>query len=187
MGAKPKDAMPGSSNDVFPYIASQRTIIRITSAELSRLRLPLAIVDDLHRSGKIDQSTRLKLDLAFQEALTNSLEHGNLELRSEWKEAVREDGTDSYSVRKSERLKDPKYANRWIHLEIDYNGEDLSILIRDQGQGFNLRQVEEALRRHDQSHGRGLALIQSAMDEVSYTENGTVVRMIKRVASAGES
>ena len=181
MSAKPKDVTRKDIKDVFPYISLQRTVVRLTSAQLSSLKFPLSIASDLHRSGKIDLPTKLKLELAFQEALTNSLEHGNLELRSEWKEAFCRDGIDSYSKHKSERLKDPSFADRWIHMEIEYNGENLCILIRDQGPGFDLDRVEEALKKEDQSHGRGLALIQAAMDEVSYDENGTVVRMVKRV------
>ena len=65
-------------------------------------------------------------------------------------------------------------------------GEDqLTIQISDQGQGFDLKMVQEELRqRHEQGkrRGWGLAIMKGLMDEVQIesTAQGTTITMIKR-------
>jgi serine/threonine-protein kinase RsbW len=62
------------------------------------------------------------------------------------------------------------------------DGEVL-ISVRDEGEGFDSRAVPDPTEDHRLllTHGRGLHLIRALMDEVSFEENGTVVRMRKRM------
>jgi serine/threonine-protein kinase RsbW len=60
--------------------------------------------------------------------------------------------------------------------------QGITIVVRDQGPGFDPRLIPSPtaganLYRH---HGRGIYLIQQLMDEVTYSERGTVLRMRKR-------
>jgi serine/threonine-protein kinase RsbW len=59
------------------------------------------------------------------------------------------------------------------------------ISVRDEGEDFDSRAVPDPTEdeRLLLTHGRGLHLIRALMDEVSFEENGTVVRMRKRMKS----
>jgi hypothetical protein len=66
----------------------------------------------------------------------NAFEHGNLELRSEWKEELLPDSTDRFGAIRKERLLDPDYANRTVTICSWFDGVRLEISVRDQGRGF---------------------------------------------------
>jgi len=171
------------SDQIFRYVTKELVSYSFSSAELARLKMPVWLAHRLNACGKIDLSTKLKLQLAFDEALTNSLEHGNLELQSSWKEEFNADGLDKYSTTKRERLADPKYAEKRIFLEFEYSADTLSIKIKDQGKGF-LPEATSKFERGDEellTHGRGVGLIYSLMDEVTYSAHGRELKMIKRL------
>jgi serine/threonine-protein kinase RsbW len=58
----------------------------------------------------------------------------------------------------------------------------LIIIVRDQGPGFDFKQVKDPLVGQNvyDDHGRGIYLINQLMDEVSYERGGTEIRMRKR-------
>jgi serine/threonine-protein kinase RsbW len=63
---------------------------------------------------------------------------------------------------------------------------DVLITVRDEGEGFDSRAVPDPTEPQSLllSHGRGLHLMRALMDEVSFEEYGTVVRMRKRLSIA---
>jgi anti-sigma regulatory factor (Ser/Thr protein kinase) len=65
------------------------------------------------------------------------------------------------------------------------DGEVL-ITVRYEGEGFDSRAVPDPTDHQSLllSHGRGLHLMRALMDEVSFEESGTVVRMRKRLPIA---
>jgi len=60
-------------------------------------------------------------------------------------------------------------------------GKGISIVVKDQGQGFDLTQcpIPRLPRTVGADHGRGIWVMKSVMDEVSFECNGTEVRMRK--------
>jgi len=60
-------------------------------------------------------------------------------------------------------------------------GKGLSIVVKDQGQGFDPGAVPDptAPENIGREHGRGIWLMKSVMDEVSFERGGTEVRMRK--------
>ena len=68
------------------------------------------------------------------------------------------------------------------------DGEVL-ITVRDEGEGFDSRVVPDPTeaQRLLFTHGRGLHLMRALMDEVSFEENGTVVRMRKQLKAQARS
>jgi hypothetical protein len=118
-----------------------------------------------------------------QEAVLNGLEHGNLELDSQWKEEIGQDGSDKFSSVRKERLADPSYADRYVYVTLQFSDGSLEITVRDEGKGFLNSKVVQANGKVDSlaCSGRGLALMSSAVDEVRFGKNGSVVTMIKRL------
>lgn len=154
------------------------------SDELSGARPFAAFVDELHKLGKFDAAAKQRITIALEEAITNSLEHGNLELDSVWKEEINRDGLDRYTSIKKDRLSDPKYSKRKIEVVIIEDDEKICFTIRDEGRGFDLQAVLAAKigTRTDgvvACSGRGIAIMTDSMDEVTYAQDGREVTLVK--------
>jgi serine/threonine-protein kinase RsbW len=96
------------------------------------------------------------VQLALREALNNAVVHGN-------------------------RLD----AHKLVHVRCRCKvGEGISLIVSDQGQGFDPRTVPDpvTVENLEKDHGRGIHLMKLAMDEVSFDERGTEVHMCKRLA-----
>jgi serine/threonine-protein kinase RsbW len=63
-----------------------------------------------------------------------------------------------------------------------YIDGEVSITIRDQGQGFDSSSIPDPTAPDNQlsAHGRGIYLMQASMDEVHFDEGGVVVHMRKK-------
>lgn len=164
------------------YLLRENASYQLSSEELSKIRFNLEIVNHLQDNGKIDSKTRLQLELAFQEALTNSLDHGNLELISEWKEEITESGLDRYELTRRERILDPKYSKRLIVITTEYDGCQLRISIKDQGKGFDVEKQRQKAFAELECHGRGLPIMDRVLDQLNYSANGTEVTLIKNLS-----
>ncbi|MCB0332301.1 MAG: ATP-binding protein [Bdellovibrionales bacterium] len=155
----------------------------VTSRELAERIVKLDIAETLFKSGKIDLHTSLKMDLAFQEAVANCLEHGNLELESVWREEFDEEGIDTFSKLKKERLQDPHYADRTVRIQITYKDNFLEIRVSDQGNGFLPEAKEDDEDGEIRVHGRGMTIMNSVMDDVCYRNRGREVILRKTIHS----
>ena len=95
------------------------------------------------------------VELALQEALSNAMLHGN-------------------------RLE----ARKLVHVRCRCDcGSGVSVVVRDQGQGFDPRKVPDPLSFENlgSEHGRGIHLMKLAMDEVSFERGGREVHMRKEL------
>lgn len=154
-----------------------------SSRDINEKRFPLPLLRELEQANLIDRSLGLKLELAFQEALANSVEHGNLELESQWKEDCDHEGADLYLKTKRERLADPNYGLRPIKVEVFYDRSSFRVSIKDGGQGFIAEKLSNPKVEIDElvCHGRGLTIIRETMDEVEFNANGSEIRMVKQL------
>ena len=93
------------------------------------------------------------LNLVLTEAIANAIQHAN----------------------ESDPAKD-------VHIEISLVEQRLIIKVFDSGRGFDVNQYIKPQHPLDE-HGRGLYLIQTIMDEISYkpTEEGHVLEMTKKL------
>jgi hypothetical protein len=120
---------------------------------------------------------------AVKEALLNALFRGNLEIRHDQAPDVRGillSGPMPSLIR--DRLELEPYCERQIHVEVDIQPEQATIVIRDQGPGFNHRAYEGQVdcSKLAGSGGKGLVLMRSFMDDVRFNEAGNEVTLIKK-------
>lgn len=118
------------------------------------------------------------ISMAFHEALVNALEHGNLELDSSMKSDVFSE-KDPYTALRLQRLADEHFASRTVDVSMDSTPDRFVVTITDQGPGFDTSRV--AYAAEDSLHkltGRGLAMIQMVMDEVTFNESGNQIRLV---------
>ena len=67
--------------------------------------------------------------------------------------------------------------------------QEVSIVVRDEGKGFSGTELPNptATEQLESTHGRGIYLMTTLMDEVHFERGGTVVYMRKKSAKAGHS
>lgn len=95
-----------------------------------------------------------EVELALREALSNGIVHGN-------------------------RLDAHKLVRVRCRCKA---GDGISVIVSDQGQGFDARTVSEPVSAEDleAEDRRGIHLMKLAMDQVSFEQKGTEVHMSKR-------
>jgi serine/threonine-protein kinase RsbW len=101
------------------------------------------------------------VELALREALSNAVVHGN-------------------------RLD----AHKLVHVRCRCKvGQGISLIVRDQGQGFDPRTISDPMtvENLEADHGRGIHIMKLVMDEVSFEQRGTEVRMCKSAAHRARS
>jgi CheY-like chemotaxis protein len=128
--------------------------------------------------GLVDESQRMRVAVALEEALVNALYHGNLELCSQ----IREEEPEKYEALVRKRSGVLPYAQRRIFVEARLSRQAIQFTIRDEGPGFNPKSLPDptAPANLEQVSGRGVFLMRTFMDEVVYNESGNEVTLMKR-------
>lgn len=134
-----------------------------------------------------DTTGRVRIGIALEEALLNALYRGNLELSFDEMQEDRANLLQGLSMGLAEqRRSEPPYCDRKIFIKVQISPQELKIVVRDEGPGFDVVPVADAddpasLGREG---GRGLVLMRTFMDEVTYNPTGNEVLMTKRKESA---
>ncbi|MDZ4688707.1 MAG: ATP-binding protein [Planctomycetaceae bacterium] len=134
--------------------------------------------DALRGMGLCDDTERVRIGVALQEALINACFHGNLEVSS----SLREVDHRAYYNLARERSQQLPYRDRRIFIFADLSPEEMTIVIRDEGPGFDRSLLPDPTdpANLEKPCGRGLLLMQTFMNEVRYNAVGNEVTMIKR-------
>jgi len=122
------------------------------------------VSDHVSHSVGLDEDASHWVSVAIRESVINAIKHGN-----------RND------------------ASKRVFVEFETNGGDvpeLSIRVRDQGEGFDPTKLADPLAPENllKSSGRGIFLIRNFMDDVQLQrapEGGMEIKMLKRVQHAG--
>jgi serine/threonine-protein kinase RsbW len=140
----------------FAGLQATRSLLKIEAWMPSEIKAISPLVNRLMRlieGSRCVAGNEPAVELALQEALSNAVVHGN--------------GMD---------------AHRLVQVRCQCElGKGVSIVVRDQGQGFDPKAVPDplAVERLEEEHGRGLHLMKLAMDEVRFERGGTAVHMRK--------
>jgi anti-sigma regulatory factor (Ser/Thr protein kinase) len=133
------------------------------------------LADDL---GWINWDERIRVRVALEEALLNAVIHGNLELSSE----LRERDDDSFANEVAARKQNPQFARRRVIVKMHGDEAEARWSIRDDGPGFDVRKVPDPTspERLGMASGRGMLMMRSFMDRVTYNATGNQVELVKR-------
>lgn len=125
-----------------------------------------------------DEADRMRIGIALEESLVNALCHGNLEVGSE----LRGVDDEAYYDLLSNRRACPPFCDRRIFVESTLSREQAKFVIRDQGRGFDPNSLPDPTdpANLEKAAGRGVLLMRSFMDEVSYNDRGNSVTLVKR-------
>lgn len=101
-----------------------------------------------------DEGDQIDILVALQEALANAALHGCKD--------------------------DPSKRIRCL---VTVDDSDITIAVRDPGPGFNLQLADpDKFQTSTSTHGRGICLIRSLVNEVSFEHNGSEILMRKRLS-----
>ncbi|MFN0052147.1 MAG: response regulator [Planctomycetales bacterium] len=153
--------------------------------DLTLVRLLVSYVQQLLRCLPLgDETERLRVGIAVEEALKNAFYHGSLEVATGtgWpqKKAIEQIA--------AERMNAEPYRNRRIIVQARVNRTEAAFTIRDEGPGFDYSRLPDPAdpASHAQTSGRGIILMRTIMDEVHYTGRGNEVTLIKRPPKINE-
>ena len=125
------------------------------------------------------QEEILNIKIGIEEMITNALEHGNLGISFDEKNKALEEARLSQLIQERSRQSDA--AGRAIRVTSRLRPDQFEITIRDEGNGFNWRQLPEVAPENLLAfNGRGIFLTKIYFDEVRYNASGNEVTLVKR-------
>lgn len=111
---------------------------------------------------------------AIAEILTNSVEHGNLEIGFDKKQACLIAGDWSNEI--DLRLASDAYCQREVTVILKVGKDTLQVKVSDEGAGFDHKKYQELSPERSLSpNGRGVALAVRTLPNVQYRKSGTEV------------
>lgn len=138
----------------------------------------VAHVVDLVRQLRVWNATQqMSLGVAMKEALKNALYHGNLQLGPE----VCRQGNGQLVAAVAERSGISPYKDRRIRVAVALSHKEALFRVADEGPGFDVKAIRDSddITRFEQFGGRGLVLMHTFMDEVTYNAAGNSVTLRK--------
>ncbi len=118
-----------------------------------------------------------RVAVALEEALSNAIVHGNLEVGSN----LRERDDNAYEELIAVRLNQMPYRSRRVRIAATFTACKAVFVIRDEGPGFDTAKQTDPtdLANLARPHGRGLLLMRELVDEVRYNARGNQVTLVK--------
>ncbi len=134
--------------------------------------------DEMTQLDRWDSAESMRTTIALDEALRNALFHGNLDLGSN----LREDDDRRYHELARQRADQTPYRDRRIRFLITHEPDLSRFVIRDDGGGFDTSRAHRPIEPEDllRPSGRGLLLMKSFMDSVTFNQAGNEVTLVKR-------
>ncbi len=138
---------------------------------------------NLRQVNFCDDTELFQIGTALAEAISNAVDHGNLELDS----TLREQSMDAYSRLRQERADREPYRERRVRVTERLTPDVVHYEVLDEGTGFDISSVPDPLHPDCllKVSGRGLLLLRTFMDDVTFNEAGNQVKMTKHRRAAG--
>jgi CheY-like chemotaxis protein/anti-sigma regulatory factor (Ser/Thr protein kinase) len=127
--------------------------------------------------GLWDETGLVQVTIALQEAVINAVYHGNLEVSSEFRQTD-EQIFDQLAL---ERRQIEPYRARRVRIHVQLDADAARFSVSDDGPGFDVSILNRPVHAEDLTRigGRGLLLIRTFMDEVTFNSHGNQIIMIK--------
>ncbi len=139
---------------------------------------PVYVFMRMLEQHRISEIHRSRICTVLSELISNSIEHGLLQLDSNIKNT-----SDGFSNYYSMREKGLEVLERgWIRVKLlcrpTSDGWALTIHVEDNGEGFDAESYLANMAGIESLTGRGVALIKSLCDEFSYNKTGNIARVV---------
>lgn len=164
--------------DLMDCVTQHRVTLEIKS-DIEQICTTIDYIEQLINSMNLFCGPQpMHLRLCLEEALSNAVIHGNLEVSSE----LRDRDDDSYQQLIKQRSRSVPYCNRRVTVVIDLNRYRAEFVIRDEGPGFDVSSLPDPLNpaNLEKPSGRGITLMHAFLDEVQYNDWGNEVRLVMK-------
>jgi len=133
----------------------------------------------LAQRGLIIPDRKMHLQLALIELIVNAIEHGSCNITYEEKTRSLESGMSSVELI-AEKCKDPEINARRVFFSWDIKPEKSTFVIRDQGDGFDVKAYIEKMKTQSEYslHGRGIKMAAKLFQKLKYNTKGNQVALI---------
>jgi CheY-like chemotaxis protein len=140
---------------------------------------PLAayVEDSLERLGFGNKTMRGQIGVCLMEALSNAMIHGNLEIDA----TLRRHDRDAFDRQLHERREREPWASRRVRCEARESPTRAEYVVADQGPGFDVGALPDPTNPANllEVGGRGVMLMRTIMDEVSFSDGGSQVMLVR--------
>lgn len=130
------------------------------------------IADAIAMRIVLEQTQYSNIRTALHEGILNGFIHGNLELKSDYR------NFEEYDTHRQEieaRLQDKRYATRPLCILVSWDDHTLLISIINQGEEFDADLVKPF--SPERAFGRGLHMIASSADRLAHEKGGHVLKL----------
>ena len=124
-----------------------------------------------------DETDRLRIGIALDETIVNAMYHGNLEVGSD----LRQDDEREYYKAIADRSKLPPFNSRVLKVHAEFGLDWMRVTVEDEGPGFDPSNLPDPTdpENLERVSGRGLLLIRTFMDDVTFSERGNRISLYK--------
>ncbi len=159
-----------------PHLTRETKLFEIT-ADDSYVQ-PIINQIALQVGSLVPDSEIINLKIGMEEMIKNAAEHGNLGITFEEKNKALEAGT--FGELLQSKLAQGTNAKKRITVSPELSPDNLTVAIRDEGEGFDWRALPElSAETLLKCNGRGIFLTKIYYDEVRYNNAGNEVTLIK--------
>ncbi|TGL39054.1 ATP-binding protein [Leptospira perdikensis] len=164
-----------NSGEIIQFSADRKIKIR---PQIKKLNSYIAfIVKEILNSPIATQEDLISIKIVLYELLANAIEHGVAGVSYEEKQACLEANEDYF------KLVDARCAenNSAVFIEISMDDVGITVVIRDEGNGFAVSQIPNPVVNPAANlvSGRGIFLAKMNIDSIVYNEKGNEVRFFK--------
>ncbi len=163
---------------------SQKVLSRITKSQISfclenegSLIAPTIEHLQSHMTAW-DETDRLRIGVALDESLLNAMHHGNLEVDSRLRD-VGDGSAYEQEIVKKNQIK--PFCDRRVKVDAEISETCIKLFVKDEGPGYTPDLIADPTNTENlgKPSGRGLLLIRTFMNSVTYNESGNEIRMVK--------
>jgi CheY-like chemotaxis protein len=170
-------AMTRERRRIFGCLVRRESAFRLDNDPDLIMALLKLLQEEFEAMNLCDHTGQLQVRIALQEALTNALFHGNLEVSSD----LRQDDEVAFDRMVAQRRGQEPYRSRCIRVQVQLDRDVARFVISDDGPGFDTSVFGKPVQPEDVTRigGRGLLLIRTFMDQVTFNATGNQISMIK--------
>jgi CheY-like chemotaxis protein len=163
------------------YLLEQTKLFELPPDLLALARALPHLTQGVVEVGVASAQDLIHIEVALQEALLNAIVHGSLELEE------RPVDRAALEALCRDRRTEPRFRGRVVRVAVELTPDALRVVIEDQGPGFDEGEVSARRSGPTGVAGRGLFLMRSFMDEVTFEDGGRRVGLVRRRGSPKSS
>ena len=129
--------------------------------------------------GVCKHLSRIRFGIAVEHALKNAILHGIYQIHEIPHQNPSEEEIATFVTRRSTQA---PYRDRKVYIDVKVTADEAFVKVRDDGNGFDTSLIPEprSAKAMEPNVGRGLVLMQTFVDQMTFNEAGNEVALLKK-------